>query len=241
MKSINSFKLPLVGLQQTTLLDYPGGEIASILFIGGCNFKCGYCHNPLLMKPPKKWVFIDDILNRLNSQKNWVRSIVISGGEPLIYRETLLLIEKLVEHGYKIKLDTNGGFPEQLEYLLTRNLLDYIAMDLKTIYNRYYELASPGVDINIKNTISLLNKQSSTSFEYRTTLCPIFISKGELKEMATYINQNNVKWYWQQFRNDRVSNPIYKKVEAYPKEAIFDMQYEIQSLFSGQIILRGIN
>ncbi len=241
MNSISSFKLPLVGLQQTTLLDYPGEEMASTLFIGGCNFNCGYCHNPSLMKPPKRWVLIGDILNKLNSRKKWINSIVISGGEPLLYRETINLIEKLVEEGYKIKIDTNGGFPEQLEYLLTNKLIDYVAMDLKTIYSRYYELASPGIDINIKTTISLLNKQSSTKFEYRTTLCPIFISKGELKEMATYINQNKVKWYWQQFINDRVSNPVFKKVEAYSKEIIILMQNEVQTLFSGQIILRGID
>ena len=32
------------GLQKMTLLDYPG-KVACTVFIGGCNFRCPFCHN----------------------------------------------------------------------------------------------------------------------------------------------------------------------------------------------------
>ena len=241
MNQINTLKVPLAGFQPTSLIDYPGGEISSVVFLGGCNFKCGYCHNPTLVTPPKEWVTIDEVLNKLNSRRKWVNSVVISGGEPLLYGETLKLIEKIKENRYKVKLDTNGSFPDRLEYLLNNKLIDYIAIDLKTIFSRYYEFSSTGTEKNIKKTITLLDNHFFSDYEFRTTLCPIFVSKKELKEIASYINNNRTKWFWQQYKADIVLNPVYKKVKPYQKEFIVEMQNEFQLLFSGEILLRGIN
>ena len=38
----------ICGLQKTTLLDYPG-RVASTIFLGGCNFRCPFCHNSDLL------------------------------------------------------------------------------------------------------------------------------------------------------------------------------------------------
>jgi len=241
MNQTKTVKIPLAGFQPTSLIDYPGGEISSVIFLGGCNFKCGYCHNPTLVTPPKEWVIMDEVLDKLNSRRKWVNSVVISGGEPLLFSEILKLIEKLKETGYKVKLDTNGNFPDRLEYLLSKKLIDYIAIDLKTIFSRYYEFSSSKTEKNVKKTIDLLDNHSFSNYEFRTTLCPIFVSKKELKEIASYINNTSTKWFWQQYKADIVLNPAYKKVKPYQKEIIIDMQNEIQLLFSGEILLRGID
>ena len=33
------------GVQELTTLDFPG-KLAAVVFTVGCNFRCGYCHNP---------------------------------------------------------------------------------------------------------------------------------------------------------------------------------------------------
>ena len=42
------------------------------------------------------------------------------------------LLEKIKAMGYCVKLDTNGSFPEQLQQLVAEELVDYVAMDIKT-------------------------------------------------------------------------------------------------------------
>ena len=36
------------GLQKMTLLDFPG-RVACTIFLGGCDFRCPYCHNAELL------------------------------------------------------------------------------------------------------------------------------------------------------------------------------------------------
>ena len=85
---VEDYRVPLVGLELTSLIDYPNGELASVLFLGGCNFRCGYCHNPELVKVPITWLSIGKLLQKLKNRKKWISSLVISGGEPLMHSES---------------------------------------------------------------------------------------------------------------------------------------------------------
>jgi pyruvate formate lyase activating enzyme len=238
MQSLNTFHVPIAGFEPTSLIDYPN-ELASIIFTGGCNFHCGYCHNPNLIKAPKNWPSNYEILIKLSKRKKWVKSVVISGGEPLFHQETLDLIQLLIENGFKIKLDTNGAFPERLRHLLTNNLLNYVAMDLKTILARYHELAYKGIESKIQRSIDLLLKDVNVQYEFRTTLCPIFVSLDELKDMATLIEGQ--KWIWQQFNTNITLDPLYQKIKPYSDEIILSFLNEINPRFSGKIEIRGIS
>ena len=54
------------GFQKMTLLDYPG-KVAATVFTGGCNFRCPFCHNALLVTELSGSTLIpeEDVLSHL--------------------------------------------------------------------------------------------------------------------------------------------------------------------------------
>ncbi len=235
---VEEYKFPIAGFEPTSLIDFPDGQFASVLFLGGCNFRCGYCHNPELILTPTNWVSIASILHKLKTRRKWINSLVISGGEPLIHTETLLLIEVLVKNGYKIKLDTNGSFPENLQYLVDRNYLECVALDIKTSFDRYQTLASNKISEKILRSIRILQDARDLDIEFRTTLCPSFVSLEEMVSISSYINGET--WYWQQFNPLVTLDPEFSKIQPYSRDQILEFKKMVEFNFTGQILLRGV-
>ncbi|PIR76985.1 MAG: anaerobic ribonucleoside-triphosphate reductase activating protein, partial [Candidatus Magasanikbacteria bacterium CG10_big_fil_rev_8_21_14_0_10_38_6] len=133
------------GVQPFTLLDFPE-KTACIIFTAGCNFRCGYCHNPEFVLPEKiqqiKTSFIDEetIYSFLQKRKGLLDGVVISGGEPTMMGDLPAFIRNIKELGFLVKLDTNGNRPLVLQHLLDEGLLDYVAMDVKTSLVNYADL-----------------------------------------------------------------------------------------------------
>ncbi|MDO8626716.1 MAG: anaerobic ribonucleoside-triphosphate reductase activating protein [Candidatus Magasanikbacteria bacterium] len=163
------------GIQPFTMLDYPG-ETAAIIFTAGCNFRCGYCHNPefvvpeLLAKIKNNFIPETAILNFLESRRGLLTGVVVSGGEPTIQPDLLEFLKKIKNLGFKVKLDTNGNRPEFLRAALAARALDYIAMDYKTSASAYPALVGPlAVAEKIAASRELL-KNSDVEYEFRATL-----------------------------------------------------------------------
>ena len=159
------------GLQKMTLLDFPG-KVACTVFLDGCNFRCPFCHNSELLGagfPP----LMDDaeLLTFLKKRTGLLDGVCITGGEPLMQKELPQLLEKIKALGYPVKLDTNGSFPEALEMLIDRGLVDYVAMDIKNSPKRYgktigrerYDLAK------VEKSVTLL-LEGRVDYEFRTTV-----------------------------------------------------------------------
>jgi len=135
------------GLQRFSLIDYPG-KISAILFTRGCNFRCPYCHNPELVDPQRYaepwqeeeyWAFLQSRTQKLDA-------VVVTGGEPTLQEDLEPFLEKIRKMGFLIKLDTNGSNPDVLKDLLSANLVDYIAMDIKAPLEKYSEVAKVPID-----------------------------------------------------------------------------------------------
>lgn len=162
--------MKLCGLQKTTLLDFPG-HVAATIFLGGCNFRCPFCHNSELIGSEAKSEFSEEeILSFLRKRKGILEGVCITGGEPTLSEDLEAFIRKIRELGYLIKLDTNGYRPEVLKRLVLNGLLDYVAMDIKAGRENYSRAA--GVwNIKIKNieesAAFLLG--GILPFEFRTT------------------------------------------------------------------------
>jgi pyruvate formate lyase activating enzyme len=122
------------GLQKTTLIDYPK-KIACTVFLMGCNFRCHFCYSAELVLPEKikKQPEISEkyFFNFLKERREYLEGVVICGGEPTIHSDLPEFLTKIKKIGYAIKLDTNGSNPLMLQKLISLNLIDYIAMDIK--------------------------------------------------------------------------------------------------------------
>jgi pyruvate formate lyase activating enzyme len=176
------------GFQGTSLLDFPG-RIASLVFLGGCNLTCPFCHNPALVLEPDAFSDLDpaDILTDLADRKAFIDGVVVSGGEPTLYRGLPVFLAEIKSLGLAVKLDTNGLAPQILSELLDKQLIDYLAVDLKTVPNRYPELHS-GVVLpeKVLETLRLCAK-ASVELEYRTTCVPGWVDEAVIDELGELI------------------------------------------------------
>ncbi len=177
------------GFQKLTLLDFPG-LVACILFTKGCNFLCPFCHNAPLVNKLREADNIpeDEILGFLKKRQGVLEGVCITGGEPLLHPELKSFIIKVKELGYKVKLDTNGTFPEKLSELISEGLLDYVAMDIKNSFPKYSMTA--GVEnadiINIEKSIELL-LSGSVPYEFRTTVTRELHTVQDIESIAQRI------------------------------------------------------
>ncbi|MCB9771546.1 MAG: anaerobic ribonucleoside-triphosphate reductase activating protein [Candidatus Omnitrophica bacterium] len=172
------------GLQEFSLIDYPG-KVACIVFTQGCNFRCGYCHNPELVIPSQfsQTIPEEQVFNFLQNRQKYLQGVVVSGGEPTLQKDLAVFLGKIKRLGYLIKLDTNGSYPDRLEQLIHLKLVDYIAMDVKTSLGRYQEMVGVQVDVEkIKASIDLII-HSGLQHEFRTTVVKPFCSYDDLSKV----------------------------------------------------------
>ena len=191
------------GLQAFSLSDFPGRR-AAIIFTQGCNFHCPFCHNTFLLKE-KDAVFSErKVLSFLQNRQAQLNGVVITGGEPTIHDDLLLFIKKIKNLGFAVKLDTNGSNPVILEDLLTSNLLDYIAMDIKAPFHLYNKLSGTQVILeDIKKSITII-ENSKIGYEFRTTWVKKLLSSKNIEEIRDMISDSSC-YKIQNFRQNNMS------------------------------------
>ncbi|MBQ9246330.1 anaerobic ribonucleoside-triphosphate reductase activating protein [bacterium] len=186
------------GIQKTSLLDYPD-KISTIVFTQGCNFNCGYCHNPSLINfKSKNDISTDVFFDFLKKRQGKLDGVVITGGEPTIQKELKPFIREIKALGFLVKLDTNGSNPFVLRELFYEKLLDYVAMDIKSSLARYSEVVGININTdNIKESIHLIMK-SNVAYEFRTTVLPKFVTLEDFDKIGLLINGAK-KYFLQKF------------------------------------------
>jgi pyruvate formate lyase activating enzyme len=176
------------GIQKISLIDYPG-KLCCILFTGGCNFRCPYCHNPELVTGYEKLPVIEekDILDFLKKRKGLLDAVEITGGEPTIHKNLPGFISNVKDLNYSVKLDTNGTNPEMLSSLIQKGLIDYSAMDIKGTPEKYSEIARVEVDLGkISESVKIL-MESKIPYEFRTTVFPEFFGEEDAEKIGKWI------------------------------------------------------
>ena len=178
----------ICGLQKMTLLDYPG-KIACTVFLGGCNFRCPFCHNSeLFMGKPEKLMEDEEFFKFLQSRKGLLDGVCVSGGEPTLYKDLPAFIARIKEMGYLVKLDTNGSRPEVVKKLVEENLVDYIAMDVKNSPAMYAQTVGlETMDLApIEESLRLLI-DGNVDYELRTTLVSQLHSTASIQDMGLWL------------------------------------------------------
>lgn len=194
----------IAGLNKTTLLDYPG-RVAATIFVGGCNFRCPFCHNGgIVLDPASQGIYEEaDVLAFLKKRKNLLKGVCITGGEPTLQGDLPEFLCRVKRLGYQVKLDTNGYKPEVLKGLLEKGLLDYVAMDIKNCPEKYG--MSVGMDKQwkgadqIERSITLL-KNSGIDYEFRTTVVKELHTREDLLKIAEWI-KGCPRYFLQQYQD----------------------------------------
>jgi len=176
---------PVFGiLRNPSMVDYPG-RLSGVVFIAGCNFRCGFCHNAELagpLRPGMSWQQLERACRRFRD--NWVEAITITGGEPTLHPELPDLIRRLRSWGFRIKLDTNGSRPEILDQVIPWT--DYVAMDVKCVPERYASFVGFSQTDRILESIDLIRSQAA-DYEFRTTVVPGVHDEQEVEAVARLV------------------------------------------------------
>lgn len=178
----------ICGLQKMTLLDYPG-KIACTVFLGGCNFRCPFCHNSeLFMGKLEKLMEEEDFFQFLSKRKGLLDGVCVSGGEPTLYKELPAFLARIKELGFFVKLDTNGYRPEVLKELVEKKLVDYVAVDVKNSPAMYAQTVGlETLDLaKIRESLAFLIS-GDTAYELRTTLVAQLHTEASIQDMGAWL------------------------------------------------------
>ena len=224
------------GLQKMTLLDFPGA-VACTVFLGGCDFRCPYCHNAELLDPNFPPLMDEtELLAFLKKRQGLLDGVCITGGEPLLRQELPTLLGEIRALGYKIKLDTNGAHPAQLRRILDAGLADYVAMDIKNSPERYAEtIGRAQFDVTpIRESVRLL-MAGDTDYEFRTTVVAELHGEEDIRAIGRWIA--GARRYFLQPFTDRETVPL-AGLSA-PTQAQLDRFLAIARAFVPETQLRG--
>lgn len=121
--------LRVAGLTPLTTIDFPG-RLAAVVFLQGCPWRCGYCHNPGLLAPDAapamSWQQVRAFLQR---RRGLLDGVVFSGGEPTLQAALGDAVREVRDLGFAAGLHSAGMYPDRLAALLPS--LDWIGLDVK--------------------------------------------------------------------------------------------------------------
>ena len=214
------------GLEKFSLIDFPG-HLSAVVFTQGCNFRCQFCYNPMLVLPKKRGelnnisasqdedenqsdrsldfanteIKESDLFAFLQERVGKLDGVVVSGGEPTLHTDLPDFLVRIKALGFAVKLDTNGTNPKMVRELFDSKLIDYIAMDIKGPLDKYDLVTGVNNDLRAIEESILLIRYSDLPYEFRSTLVPGLHNESDIRKMGTMISGAK-KWYLQNFKSD---------------------------------------
>lgn len=230
------------GFNKSSLIEYPK-RIVTVVFTGGCNFLCPFCHNKDLVLNPDKIEDIDekDILDHMEKRRVWIDGIAITGGEPTLHKELPDFIKKIKDKDFLVELETNGTNPDMVEELIKDKLIDYFAMDIKSPLDedKYFKAVGEIGDKkkmleNIRKTINII-QQSGVDYEFRTTFVPGLLTKEDIYIIARQL-KGSKRYVIQKFLPNTTVNPEYKKKDILAPTFFEEFREKLKDYFDEVII-----
>lgn len=230
--------MKICGFQKMTMLDYPG-KVACTVFTGGCNFRCPFCHNAMLVTDVDEDAVVsgEEIISYLNKRKGIIDGVCITGGEPLLQKDIKDFLIKVKATGMPVKLDTNGSYPEKLREIVSEGLVDYVAMDIKNSKKKYaLTVGLPDYDIGkIEESVKFL-MSDAVDYEFRTTVVREYHTAEDIVEISEWIA--GAKRYFLQGFVDS-GNLIGSGMSALRPQEMVDFCTKAQDLVPNTV-LRGV-
>jgi pyruvate formate lyase activating enzyme len=227
------------GFQGTSLLDFPG-RIASLVFWGGCNLTCPFCHNPALVLEPDAWPDLDRsaLLVDLAARKSFIDGVVVTGGEPTLVSDLGDWLTEVKALGLAVKLDTNGLCPDVLSDLLERRLVDSLAIDLKTAPARYGELHSRPVAVERLAESIRMALAAPVDVEFRTTCVPGLVDEATIRALGGLIDGAPL-WVLQQYHPAVAQASAWRDLPPYPATEVARLA-AIAREYVAEVTVRGL-
>lgn len=191
----------IYSLTPFTLLDYPH-KTACIIWFAGCNMRCLYCYNPEIVLGKGKIDF-EYILSFLKTRKGLLDGVVLSGGECTLHKKIIDFVKEIKKMGFAVKIDTNGSNPKILKSLIHDRLIDYVALDYKSLPHTFEKITQSGLFSEFEESLSLLIG-SDIPFEVRTTFHSSLIEENDFVKMTEYLESQNFEgnYFIQHFMNN---------------------------------------
>jgi len=236
------------GWVRTSLIDFPG-HIATVLFTGGCNFRCPMCHNAGLVLHPEAHPTLptQEIWAFLAKRAGLVDGLVITGGEPTLQPDLEPFLQRVRGYSVDVKLDTNGYRPDVLKRLLNAKLVDYVAMDIKAPPDKYAHLsgiAQPDL-ARIEHSLRLIH-ESGLPYELRTTVVPELLDMDDIEALAHWLaalglgnRAGQFQYVLQQFQGVNTLDPTLEHATPYAVD-ILEAMAERARGWLPNVGLRGI-
>lgn len=227
------------GFQGTSLLDFPG-RIASLVFWGGCNLTCPFCHNSSLVLEPETYPDLDpdDLLADLAGRKTFIDGVVVSGGEPTMDSGLLPFLTQVKALGLAVKLDTNGLAPKVIDELIKGHLIDYLAIDLKTTPTGYQALHTGVVSVDRLIETVHLCADAGIELEYRTTCVPGWVDEDVIVNLGRLIYGAPL-WALQQYHPEHALCEDARQVTPYSSGQVRSLA-DLASRFVQRVVVRGV-
>ncbi len=234
--------MDLRGLEKFSLVDYPG-KIGCIVFTGGCNLRCPFCHNPCLVFDPSSQprVTEKEFFSFLDQRKGLLEGVVITGGEPMLHAELPEFIRRIRETGFLVKLDSNGTFPEELETLLNTVGVDAMGIDYKAPAAHYGALTGRPDDKTVADRVQRSIRAAlahDLELDVRTTVHRRLLAPEALRRMYQELTALGVKqWTLQQFNPVEVIDDDLPVQETYSDRELV----KIADSLGANVKVRGLS
>lgn len=226
------------GFQKFSLIDFPE-HVAAIVFTQGCMMRCRYCHNPELVLPEQFGACIpsEEVIEFLKSRVGKLNGVVVTGGEPTMHADLPDFLKQIKTLGYAVKLDTYGFSPSMMQEVIEKNLVDYIAMDIKAPLDKYVAVTTrENNPIALRKCIQLI-MQSGLPYEFRTTITKELLSPediiaiaGEIKGARLYALQN--------FVSSKTIDPLFLTATPFSIQELKHLQEILEERYVQQCIIR---
>lgn len=232
--------MQVTGIQKLTLLDYPG-TVACTVFTAGCNFRCPFCHNAMLVLPEQietNYLTDGEVFDFLRKRRGVLDGVAVTGGEPLLHSDMPEFLSRIKELGYKIKLDTNGSNPALLREIVEAGLVDRVAMDIKNAPESYAEtIGFEHFDIAPVEQSKSFLLEGSVDYEFRTTVVRGIHTKESLIGAAKWISGAK-EYYLQQFK-DSGSLVMGEGLSAYDEKQMHELAEAVRE-YVPTVEVRGV-
>jgi pyruvate formate lyase activating enzyme len=224
--------IEIKGFLETSFLDWRG-KLCSVIFLPGCNFRCPYCHNHLLVFHPEQYATfpLEDILARLHSLRNWIDGVCLTGGEPTLHTDLPLLVREIKRHGFLVKLDTNGSNPPMLENLIEGGQIDFVSMDVKAPLGPFSYSRSTGLPVNLRPILESIEilKRRKVEYEFRMTVVPGLHKEEDIRSLGNHLRAGQ-RFILQNFNPENPLDPSLRNIIPYDPKALKKIEREVQQM-----------